>query len=81
MNDEELEEEALKYGLEEDYFGTFKKKIDNTKKNKGHAFLVTFNKDNEEKRIDKFIKALKLGLRISIVSDWELLLFLIQGID
>jgi len=69
LEDEFIEEQSLNMGLEDDLFSVFKKKINNHKENKGYGLLISFNKDNEEKRIEKLIKAMKLGLRVVLVSD------------
>lgn len=55
--------------MEEEFLGSFKSRIRKNKETKGHGLLISFNKDNEEKRVDKIIKAMKLGLRVAIVSD------------
>ena len=69
LEDEFIDMQSLNMGLEEETFGLFKKRINLHKQNKGHGFLISYNKDNEDKRIDKLIKAMKLGLRVVLVSD------------
>ena len=73
-NDNHLEEEleeylSLEMGLSDNMFFTLQKKIKLEKENKGRGLLISFNQENEEKRIPKLIKAMKLGLRIVLVSD------------
>jgi 16S rRNA (cytidine1402-2'-O)-methyltransferase len=68
--EEDLEAEVnLNSGLEDNYFGIFKKKIKEEKLKKGRGLLVPFNQQNEEKKIPKLIRAMKLGLRVVVVSD------------
>jgi len=69
LYDEFIDEQNLNLGLEDEYFSAFKNKIKSHKENKGHGLLISFHKDNEEKRIEKLIKAMKLGLRVVLVSD------------
>jgi 16S rRNA (cytidine1402-2'-O)-methyltransferase len=63
------EELDLNEGLENNYFSMFKKSIQKEKKEKGRGLLIPFNQDNEDKKIPKLIRAMKLGLRVILVSD------------
>jgi 16S rRNA (cytidine1402-2'-O)-methyltransferase len=68
--EEILEEEmSLHMGLEENFFGAFKKKIKDEKDKKGRGLLIPFNQENEEAKIPKLIRAMKMGLRVVLVSD------------
>jgi len=68
--EEELEEEInLHSGLDENYFNLFKKRIKEEKEKKGRGLLVSFNQENEENKIPKLIRAMKMGLRVVMVSD------------
>lgn len=68
--EEILEEEmSLHMGLEDNFFGTFKKKIKDEKEKKGRGLLIPFNQENEEAKIPKLIRAMKMGLRVVLVSD------------
>jgi len=68
--EEELEEYlSLELGLSDNMFFTLQKKIKQEKESKGRGLLISFNQENEEKRIPKLIKAMKLGLRVTLVSN------------
>ncbi len=65
-----LEEEiTLNSGINDDMIGIFKQKIKEEKEKKGRGLLIPFNQENEEKKIPKLIKAMKLGLRVVLLSD------------
>lgn len=67
---ENLEEEiTLNSGIDDDMIGMFKQRIREEKKNKGRGLLIPFNQENEDKKIPKLIKAMKLGLRVVLLSD------------
>ena len=73
-NDDHLEEEleeylSLELGLSDNMFFTLQKKIKLEKETKGRGLLISFNQENEEKRVPKLIRAMKLGLRVTLVSD------------
>lgn len=66
----ELEEEiSFNTNLEDDMIGSFKKRIKEEKEKKGRGFLVPFNQQNEDKKIPRLIRAMKLGLRVVLLSD------------
>jgi 16S rRNA (cytidine1402-2'-O)-methyltransferase len=68
--EEELEEYlSLELGLSDNMFFSLQKKIKQEKESKGRGLLISFNQENEEKRIPKLIKAMKLGLRVTLVSN------------
>jgi 16S rRNA (cytidine1402-2'-O)-methyltransferase len=67
---EYLEEEiTLNTGVDDNMIGAFKQKIKEEKLKKGRGLLIPFNQENEEKKIPKLIKAMKLGLRVVLISD------------
>ena len=67
---ENLEEEiTLNSGIDDDMIGMFKQRIKEEKQKKGRGLLIPFNQENEEKKIPKLIKAMKLGLRVVLLSD------------
>jgi 16S rRNA (cytidine(1402)-2'-O)-methyltransferase len=65
---EELEEE-ISLGSDDSLFTMLKKRIKEEKEKRGRGMMVSFNQDNEEKKIPKLIRAMKLGLRVVLVSD------------
>ncbi len=68
--EENLEEEiTLNSGIDDDMIGMFKKRIKEEKEKKGRGLLIPFNQENEDKKIPKLIKAMKLGLRVVLLSD------------
>lgn len=67
--EEELDAETFANIEEENIFSRFKKRIKEEKQVKGRGLLMPFNQQNEEKRIPKLLKAMKLGLRVVLVSD------------
>jgi len=68
--EENLEEEiTLNTGIEDDMLGAFKLRIKEEKEKKGRGLLIPFNQENEDKKIPKLIKAMKLGLRVVLLSD------------
>ena len=65
-----LEEEiTLNTGIDDDMIGIFKKRIKEEKEKKGRGLLIPFSQENEEKKIPKLIKAMKLGLRVVLLCD------------
>ena len=40
-----------------------------SKKKKGRGLLLSFFKFNQEKRIQRLIRAMKMGFRVALVSD------------
>lgn len=68
--EENLEEEiTLNSGIDDDMIGIFKNRIKEEKEKKGRGLLIPFNQENEDKKIPKLIKAMKLGLRVVLLSD------------
>ena len=57
------------YGIENESIINIKKKISLSKKTKGRGLLLSFHDHNEENRVPKLIKAVKLGFKIGLVSD------------
>jgi len=69
-NKEEKDEEyEAIYGLENEDMQSLKQKIERSKKKKGRGLLISFYEFNQEKRIPKLIRAMRLGLRVGLVSD------------
>jgi 16S rRNA (cytidine(1402)-2'-O)-methyltransferase len=69
--EEELDEEMNKLSdnNDENLLSNLKKRIKEEKETKGRGILIPFNNQNEEKKTQKLIKAMKLGLRVVLVSD------------
>lgn len=44
-------------------------KIKDSKRKKGRGLLLSFFEHNQDKRIPRLIRAMKLGLKIALVSD------------
>ncbi|CAD8079307.1 unnamed protein product [Paramecium primaurelia] len=57
------------YGLTAPFMVYLKTKIAVAKKRKGRGILISCHKFNEEKRIDRIIAMLKMGLNITLVCD------------
>jgi 16S rRNA (cytidine1402-2'-O)-methyltransferase len=72
FEDEDPEQEDMEEEIslgDDNIFTLFKKRIRDEKLRKGRGLLFSFNQENEEKKIPKLIKAMKLGLRVILVSD------------
>lgn len=65
-SDEELD--AL-YGLENEDMKHLKQKIAKSKRRKGRGLLLSFYEFNQERRIPKMVRAMKMGFKIGLVSD------------
>ena len=57
------------YGLENQFTKEIKDKVNESKKKKGRGLLLSFYEFNQEKRIPRLIRAMKLGFRVALVSD------------
>ena len=57
------------YGLENQFTKEIKDKVNESKKKKGRGLLLSFYEYNQEKRIPRLIRAMKLGFRVALVSD------------
>ena len=59
----------LLYGLENEKHQETRQKIEQSKRKKGRGLLLSFYEFNEELRIPRLIRAMKVGLRVALVSD------------
>lgn len=59
----------LESGLEDNYFSEFKKRIKNEKMKKGRGILFPYRQENEERASKTLIRAMKLGLKVVLLSD------------
>ena len=59
----------LLYGLENQYTKDIKDKVSESKRKKGRGLLLSFFEFNQEKRIPRLIRAMKMGFRVALVSD------------
>lgn len=59
----------LDLGYQDEYFENLKKRIAEEKMSKGRGLLFSYRKEKEDTAIPKLIKAMKLGLKIALVSD------------
>jgi hypothetical protein len=57
------------YGVENEFSQALKDKIAASKKTKGRGLLLSFYEFNQEKRIPRLIRAMKMGLKVALVSD------------
>lgn len=57
------------YGIENDQTREAKEKISKSKKKKGRGLLLSFYEFNQELRIPRLIRAMKMGFRVALVSD------------
>ncbi len=55
--------------MEDEYIKFLRLKISQTKAQKGRGVLISYHKYNEDQRIEKLIKIMKYGLKISLTSD------------
>ncbi len=56
-------------GMEGGYSEEIRRRIEQLKRRKGRGLLVSYFGHNEEKRIPRLIRAMKLGFRVALVSD------------
>ena len=59
----------LLYGLENSHTKDIKDKIAESKKKKGRGLLLSFYEYNQDRRIPRLIRAMKMGFRVALVSD------------
>ena len=59
----------LIYGLENEHTKETKDKIRQSKLKKGRGLLMSFYEFNQELRIPRLIRAMKMGFRVALVSD------------
>lgn len=57
------------YGITAPFMIYLKNKISVARKRKGRGILISCHKFNEEKRIDRLIAMLKMGLNVTLVCD------------
>ncbi|KAM3126781.1 hypothetical protein pb186bvf_021121 [Paramecium bursaria] len=57
------------YGITSPFITYLKNKIAQTKKNKGRGVLLSCHKFNEERRIDRILVMLKMGLNVTLVCE------------
>lgn len=55
--------------MENEYTRELRDKIEHSKKTKGRGLLLSFYEFNQERRIPRLIRAMKMGLRVALVSD------------
>lgn len=71
--DDESEEDHeyldVEYGLEDNYFIKFKQKIKDEKIKKGRGILFRYKDEIKEKSTKTLIRAMKLGLKVVLLSD------------
>lgn len=66
----ETEEEVdLETGLEDNSFTLFTKRIKDEKAKKGRGILFSYRREIEDNASSKLIKAMKLGLKVVLISD------------
>jgi 16S rRNA (cytidine1402-2'-O)-methyltransferase len=59
----------LLYGIENEHTQEMKDKIRKSKKSKGRGLLLSFYEFNQEQRVPRLIRAIKMGFRVALVSD------------
>jgi 16S rRNA (cytidine1402-2'-O)-methyltransferase len=59
----------LLYGLENENTQDMWDRIKKSKEKKGRGLLLSFYEFNQELRIPRLVRALKLGFRVALVSD------------
>jgi len=57
------------YGIENEYTRELRIKIEKSKSTKGRGLLLSFYEFNQERRIPRLIRAMKMGLKVALVSD------------
>ena len=57
------------YGIENEQTKETKDKIRESKVKKGRGLLLSFYEFNQELRIPRLIRAMKMGFRVALVSD------------
>jgi len=57
------------HGIDNDKVTEIKEHIQRIKKKKGRGLLVSVNAENEEKRIPRLLKMMKLGFRVGLMSE------------
>ena len=57
------------YGIENEQTRETKDKIQESKQKKGRGLLLSFYEFNQELRIPRLIRAMKMGFRVALVSD------------
>ena len=57
------------YGIENEQSRETKEKIQESIRKKGRGLLLSFYEFNQELRIPRLIRAIKMGLRVALVSD------------
>ncbi len=57
------------YGLENEQTKETKDKIRESKMKKGRGLLLSFYEFNQELRVPRLIRAMKMGFRVALVSD------------
>jgi len=57
------------YGLENEKTQETRQKIAESKRKKGRGLLLSFYEFNEQLRIPRLVRAMKMGFRVALVSD------------
>lgn len=65
-NDEDAE---YLYGIEAEHTEGIKDRIQYLRKKKGRGILISLHSNNEEKRVPRLIKMMRLGFKVGLVSD------------
>jgi 16S rRNA (cytidine1402-2'-O)-methyltransferase len=66
---DDLEYLDVEYGLEDNYFIKFKQRIKDEKIKKGRGILFRYKDEVEEKSTKTLVRAMKLGLKVALLSD------------
>lgn len=66
---EDTDDFDLMYGIENEQTQEMKDKIKKSKQRKGRGLLLSFYEFNQEQRVPRLIRAIKMGFRIALVSD------------
>jgi 16S rRNA (cytidine1402-2'-O)-methyltransferase len=66
---EDTDDFDLLYGIENEQTQEMKDKIKKSKQKKGRGLLLSFYEFNQEQRVPRLIRAIKMGFRIALVSD------------